>query len=170
MDLRKITFRKFARPDDVGTVGKIMKSTGFFEAVFDEIDSGKADVSDIIKNPDGEEKIIFAEVDGVPRAFAVFGRECCCDALVYMSWICVDNSLRGMGLGGKLMAEVLADIWAAGARKLLLQTSGRPQYAPTRAFYEKLGFKREAEIADYYTAGESSVFYSIYNPAFVKKS
>ena len=170
MDSHKITFRKFARPDDVATVEKIVKSTGFFEAVFDEIDSVKADVSRIIKNPDGEEKIIFAEVDGAPMAFAVFGRECCCDALVYRSWICVDNSLRGMGLGKKLMDEVLADVWAAGARKLLLQTSGRPQYAPTRAFYEKLGFKNEAEIADYYTAGESSVFYSIYNPAFAKKS
>lgn len=163
--MAEITFRKTPREGDEKLVRKIMESTGFFEAVFDELDSGEAEMREIIASPNGEQKAVFIETDGVAQGFCIFGRECCCDALIYISWICVNNALRGHGLGRKLVGEVLADCWKAGARKVLLQTSGRPQYLPTRAFYEKLGFRKEAEIADYYTEGETSVFYSIYNPA-----
>ncbi len=161
----KITFRKTPRAGDEKLVRKIMESTKFFEAVFDELDNGEAEMREIIAAPDGEQKVVFIEADGVAQGFCIFGRERCCDALVYISWACVNNALRGHGLGRKLIDEVLSDCWKAGARKVLLQTSGRPQYLPTRIFYEKLGFRKEAEISDYYTEGEPSVFYSIDNPA-----
>ena len=171
MDIKsaKITFRNTPRPGDGKIVRRIMKSTGFFEAVFDELDSAEANAEAIAGNPKSEEKLLFIEVGGVEEGFAIFGRESCCDATVYMSWLCVNNSLRGMGLGKRLMAEVLRQSWENKARKLILQTSGRPQYEPTRAFYQKLGFSKEAEIADYYTDGESTFFYTIYNPQYLAK-
>ena len=50
-------------------------------------------------------------------------------------------------------------IRASGGRRVYAETSGRPQYEPTRVFYERLGFFREAHLKDFYAPGNDKVFY-----------
>jgi hypothetical protein len=41
-----------------------------------------------------------------------------------------------------------------------IDTSGRAQYASTRAFYEKNGYVCEARLKDFYAPGDDRVIYS----------
>jgi hypothetical protein len=43
---------------------------------------------------------------------------------------------------------------------MFAETSGRPQYAPTRACYERLGYRLSALLKDFYAPGDYKVIYS----------
>ena len=57
------------------------------------------------------------------------------------------------------MDETERLIRAMGGRRVYAETSGRAQYEPTREFYLRLGFDREAELADFYAPGDAKVFF-----------
>jgi len=159
----EITFRNKVVKSDPETVRFITKSTGFFEAVADEIDCAVGDVSDVLEH--GEEAAgsyyIFMELDGETIGYASYGSVECTDGLFFMYWIVVRGDIRGKGYGKLLMRRAIEEQKARGARKVVLQTSGREQYLPTRKFYIACGFTREAEITDFYLKGESTVYYTI---------
>jgi hypothetical protein len=48
---------------------------------------------------------------------------------------------------------------AAGGDRMYIDTSGRPQYAPTRAFYERNGFRCDATLRDFYATGDDRIIY-----------
>jgi len=48
---------------------------------------------------------------------------------------------------------------ALGARRVYADTSARPQYAPTRAFYEASGYAPTAFLEDFYAPGDGKVIY-----------
>ena len=71
-------------------------------------------------------------------------------------WIVVDRAGQGRGAGTALMAEMEQRI-AGRARKVVVETSGRPDYQPTRGFYERHGFRQVGRIADFYAPGDDQV-------------
>jgi hypothetical protein len=46
-----------------------------------------------------------------------------------------------------------------GARYIIAETSSLEKYLPTRLFYEKNGYSKDAFIADYYQPGDGKVIY-----------
>ena len=74
-------------------------------------------------------------------------------------WIVVDATRQGHGMGTQLLAEVESRLTAHDARLLMVETSSRADYAPTRAFYERRGFTRAATIPGYYAPGDDLVIY-----------
>ena len=48
---------------------------------------------------------------------------------------------------------------AGSARLIVVETAGRPDYRPTRAFYEARGYRRAAVIPDFYAPGDDQVVY-----------
>jgi ribosomal protein S18 acetylase RimI-like enzyme len=44
-----------------------------------------------------------------------------------------------------------------GGKLILIETSSKPNYLPTRRFYRKNGYKRVAVIKDYYAPGDNLV-------------
>ena len=54
-------------------------------------------------------------------------------------WIAVDKSTQGLGLGRTLLEKSEQIIRQEGGRRIYIETSTRPPYAPTRAFYERSG-------------------------------
>jgi ribosomal protein S18 acetylase RimI-like enzyme len=75
-------------------------------------------------------------------------------------WIVVDPARQGAGLGRRLLHHVEQVLRADGGRLLVAETSGRADYALTRAFYEKHGFIRAATIGSYYAPGDDLVIYT----------
>ena len=104
---------------------------------------------------------LFAEIENRVVGYVSFDSVPCSDSAFEFEWIAVDNGLRGMGIGKKLMEKSFEIMRSQGGRKAFLQTSGRPQYLPTRKFYEKCGFRHEATLEDYYVVGDPCFFYSI---------
>ena len=48
---------------------------------------------------------------------------------------------------------------AGSARLIVVETAGRPDYRPTRAFYEARGYRPAAVIPDFYAPGDDQVVY-----------
>jgi ribosomal protein S18 acetylase RimI-like enzyme len=74
--------------------------------------------------------------------------------------LAVAPARQGQGLGRRLVAKVEQAIGGAGARLLLVETSGEPSFMRQRRFYSRLGFRREARIRDYYQAGTDKVIFA----------
>ena len=75
-------------------------------------------------------------------------------------WIVVDGGRQGAGIGTLLLREVEGRLKADACRLVVVETSSRADYAPTRAFYEHRGYTRAATIPAYYAPGDDLVIYT----------
>ncbi|MGS2719143.1 GNAT family N-acetyltransferase [Paraglaciecola aestuariivivens] len=76
-----------------------------------------------------------------------------------MLLIAIDTEYQGQNIGATLMAYAEQVIAQQNARVLLVETSGLAEYARTRAFYPKCGYKQVARIPDYYAEGDDKVVF-----------
>jgi len=74
-------------------------------------------------------------------------------------WIVVDPARQHQGVGTKLLEAVEAQLRADGCRLVVVETSSRGDYAPTRAFYERRAYARVATIPGYYAPSDDLVIY-----------
>ena len=101
----------------------------------------------------------FAEIDGVTAGYACYGPIACTVWSYDLYWIAVDPAHQGRGLGRALVEESERLIRDAGGRRVYIETSGKPQYVPTRGFYERCGYRLDVELAEFYGPGDSKVVY-----------
>jgi ribosomal protein S18 acetylase RimI-like enzyme len=81
------------------------------------------------------------------------------DGTWYLKMIAVRPERQGQGYGTALMRHVEDALRQAGQRVLLVETSGLPEFARTRAFYARCGYDEEARVREYYKAGEDMVLF-----------
>jgi ribosomal protein S18 acetylase RimI-like enzyme len=72
-------------------------------------------------------------------------------------WLAVDAAAQGKGIGTALVREVERGLHHRGARMLLVETSSRPDYSNTRAFYERCGYSEAARIKDFYAPADDRI-------------
>lgn len=153
-----ITFRYEAVPADRGHVRRIVESTGFFSPA--EVGVAVELVDErLAKGPASGYYFVFAEQDGQVIGYSCYGPIAATADSFDLYWIAVDNTRRSQGLGRKLMAESERLIALAGGNGVYVETSNRPQYQPTRSFYERFGYDRAAVLADFYGPGDDKVIY-----------
>jgi D-alanine-D-alanine ligase len=153
-----ITFRYEATPADRGHVRRIVESTGFFSPA--EVGVAVELVDErLAKGPASGYYFVFAEQDGQVIGYSCYGPIAATADSFDLYWIAVDNTRRSQGLGRRLMTESERLIALAGGRGVYVETSNRPQYQPTRSFYERFGYDRAAVLADFYGAGDDKVIY-----------
>ena len=92
--------------------------------------------------------------------FACYGPTPLTQGTFDLYWIAVDSAAKGQGVGRALMARVEDEVRALGGRMIVLDTSGRPEYEPTRAFYHRLGYTQSATVPDFYAPGDDLVIFS----------
>lgn len=97
--------------------------------------------------------------DGAPVGVAYCAPERMTDGTWNALLIAVHPTHQGRGVGAALMAAVDRMVAARGGRIVLVETSGLPAFARTRAFYRRLGYTKEARIRDFYAAGEDKIVF-----------
>jgi ribosomal protein S18 acetylase RimI-like enzyme len=75
-------------------------------------------------------------------------------------WIVVHPDAQGKGVGKSLVGYIEAQLRKRGVRKIIFETSSSERYAPTRKFYEKIGYSMEAQIKDYFAVGDHKCIYT----------
>ena len=78
---------------------------------------------------------------------------------VDLYWIAVDRSRQGTGIGTQLLRAVEEQLTADGCRLIVVETSSRADYDPTRKFYQARGYTHTATIPGYYAPGDDLVIY-----------
>ena len=91
--------------------------------------------------------------------YACFGTTPLTRGTCDLYWIAVDPSLHGGGIGRRLLDEVERALRAEGQHQLVIETSSRCDYEPTRSFYLRVGYSEEARVRDFYARGDDKVFY-----------
>jgi ribosomal protein S18 acetylase RimI-like enzyme len=75
-------------------------------------------------------------------------------------WIVVERERQNGGVGSQLLSAVEHRLRADGRRLVVVETSSRADYGPTRGFYEARGYTRTATIPAYYAPGDDLVIYT----------
>ncbi len=153
-----LAFREQVRPGDAGVVREIVASSGYFHD--HEIGVAVELVEERLQR--GRESgylFLFAERQGRVLGYACYGEIACTRGSYDLYWIAVRQDCRGQGIGGRLLREAEERIAAAGGRAVWVETSGRPQYEPTRAFYRRCGYTQEAVMKDFYDEGDDKVLF-----------
>lgn len=73
--------------------------------------------------------------------------------------IAVSKNSQGRGIGSDLIAHIEQELVLKGARILLVETSGLPEYELTRKFYPKCGYTQIAVIPEYYDTDDDKVIF-----------
>ena len=73
-------------------------------------------------------------------------------------WMAVNPTAQAAGIGTALLREMEGRL-AGSARLIVVETAGRPDYRPTRAFYEARGYRKASVIPDFYAPGDDQVVY-----------
>src|SRR5262249_2814781 len=81
------------------------------------------------------------------------------DAIHDVYWIAVDPRAQGRGVGARLLEFAEERVRALRGRGIVIETSSRLEYAAARRLYEKAGYRRAAEIADFYKPGDHQLIY-----------
>ncbi len=144
---------------DSDAVRTLVTRTGFFHA--DEIDIAVELVDEHLAHGAASGYyFVFVEIANELAGYACYGPIPCTKTAFDLYWIAVEPNYQRHGLGRLLVSEVEKRIASVGGDRIYIDTSGRPDYAPTRAFYERSGFHRAAELADFYAPGDDRVTYA----------
>jgi ribosomal protein S18 acetylase RimI-like enzyme len=108
-------------------------------------------------SPDYE--ALAAEVGGSLAGWICWGPTPCTVGTWDLYWMAVDPGLQGSGVGTALLQEMESRL-RGRARLVVVETAGRPDYLPTRRFYESRGYVAAARIADFYEPGDDLVIYT----------
>ena len=146
------------RAEDRDRVHAMVEATGVFRP--DEVEVALEVFDDAVAAPGVDYHALGAYDDDTLVGFALYGPTPCTVTTWDLYWIVVDPHAHRLGVGRRLMAESETAIDRHGGRLVVVETSSRENYAPTRAFYEALGYDRAARIADYYAAGDDLIVYT----------
>lgn len=153
-----IAIRRRVEPEDRQRVGQIVESTGMFRP--DEVSVAVELVDErLAKGEASGYHFAFAEMGGRVVGYACFGPIACTISSFDLFWIAVVPELQGQGLGRRLVDESERQIRALGGQRVYIDTSGRPQYEPTRRFYERCGYAVQAILPDFYAPGDDRVIF-----------
>lgn len=99
-----------------------------------------------------------ATVDERLMGWICWGPTPCTLGTYDLYWMAVDPTMQGSGIGAALLREMEGRL-AGSARLIVVETAGRPDYRPTRTFYEARGYRKAAIIPDFYAPGDDQVVY-----------
>jgi ribosomal protein S18 acetylase RimI-like enzyme len=153
--------RSQVRPQDARAVAEICASTGFFSEA--EIAIAVELVEDRIARGDASSyQFLFYEDPAggtAPVGYTCFGATPGTKSSYDLYWIVVHQKERGRGVGRILLEASEREIAIRGGGRVYVETSGRAQYEPTRAFYERGGYTRAAFLEEFYGPGDGKLIY-----------
>jgi len=107
----------------------------------------------------GDYPLFLTECDGRACGYVCIGRTPLTRSTWHLYWICVHPRAQGRGLGQALQRHVEEFIRSRGGERIVVETSGRPDYQRARRFYQRAGYRALGRIPDYYKLNDDCVFY-----------
>lgn len=141
---------------DQGAVRELTAATGFFS------DEEIAVAVELVAARLGQGlasgyRFIFLERDGALDGYVCFGPIPLTRSSYDLYWIAVRPAAQRTGLGRRLMHLAEDATRELGGTAMYVETSTRAQYSPTRAFYQRLGYRLAAKLPDFYGPGDGQI-------------
>jgi ribosomal protein S18 acetylase RimI-like enzyme len=106
--------------------------------------------------------IYVSETDGSTTGYICYGKRPLTEGTYDLYWIAVDPNIHGKGLGSRLVKHMEEDLMKSGAKLILIETSGKPEYENERRFYTKNGYEVQTIIKDFYRTADDLYIYRKY--------
>ncbi len=148
-----VVVRRFRADDRAGAQSALLNSDAFspeeVAVAVAMIDEGLA----------GRYELLLVERARAFAGYSCFGRAALTQSAWYLYWICVAAEARGAGFGLTLEAATTRRIAELGGSRIVVETSGRADYAGARQFYTRAGYTEAGRLPDFYAAGDDCVIY-----------
>jgi D-alanine-D-alanine ligase len=142
---------------DRGRIEDITRAVGLFRE--DEIPVALEVFDEAVREGGSQSyTAVGADIEGRLGGWICWGPTPCTLGTFDLYWMAVDPRLQGNGIGTALLEEMERRLGGL-ARLILIETTGRPDYAGTRAFYQARGYAPAATIADFYAPGDDQVVF-----------
>jgi ribosomal protein S18 acetylase RimI-like enzyme len=139
---------------DIGSLAKIADATQLFPG---EMLSGM--MEDFLSDSSSHDLWLTCETNGQAEGFCYAVPEKLTDGTWNMLALAVHPAQQGKGMGSAIVRFLEAALLARGERVVIADTSGTPEFEPTRQFYRKNGYHEEARIRDFWAAGNDKVVF-----------
>lgn len=153
MNIQKDSHIRPITPDDLPALKTVIDANELFPSdMLDEM------ISDYFSNEDSNE-YWFTYDDGKPVAIAYCAPEKMTEGTWNLYLIAVHPDYQGLGRGTSMLHHIEQRLAGRGERVLLVETSGLESFDRTREFYRKCGYEKEAQIREFYQAGEDKIIF-----------
>ncbi len=141
-------------PQDRGRIEAITRATGIFRE--DEVAVALEVFDASCRRDQTDYYTAGAETGGRLAGWICWGQTPCTEGTWDLYWMAVDPTVQGSGIGSALVERLEARL-AGKARLIMIDTSGRSDYANTRAFYQARGYSIAAVVPDFYAPNDDQV-------------
>ena len=154
----EVEFRYALKPLDRKYIREILDSTNVF---YDFEINIALEILDeyFLKEENSGYHFILAEVEGKVIGYINYGPVPCTLNSWDVYWIAVRKDIMSRGIGRELLTQAEERIKKMKGKNIWVETSGRKEYLPTRAFYEKMKYSIAAELKDFYGKGDNKVIF-----------
>ena len=148
-------------PSDREQILQILELTEVFSP--EELAIARELIDTVLTQPDQQDYRIHVYDDGgTVLGYTCIGPTPGTEGTFDLYWIAVHPALHGSGVGRALDAHIDTTIRSQGGRLVIAETSSRPEYEATRAFYRGRGYDERARIPSYYRPGDDLIVYVKY--------
>ncbi len=139
----------------------ILRATGVFSE--EEIAVATELIDAVLEHPEQRDYIIFVYEEGSRvLGYYCIGPTPATATTFDLYWIAVSPDVHGKGVGTALNDHLEALIRSRGGTLIMVETSSRTDYEPTRAFYRRKEYRELARIRDYYRPDDDLVIFGKY--------
>lgn len=152
------------RPSDRSRVAELLTSTAVFRdeevlVALELVDEALRAPATGSSAPTSTDYVVLGAFtpDDELAGYACYGPTPGTDRTWDLYWIAVDPATQGTGIGTLLLSEVERRLAALRARLLVVETSSRSEYEPTRRFYDVRGYAEAARVRAFYAPGDDRI-------------
>ena len=144
---------RFVIPTDMPSLKSVIEANGLFPSnMLDDM------ISDYFNNENSNDFWLTYE-DNQPVAIAYCAPERMTEGTWNLLLIAVHPDYQGKGYGSSILHYIEQMLAAREERLLLIETSSLDSFVRSQAFYLKCGYEKEAQIREFYQAGEDKIVF-----------
>lgn len=157
--MNEISFRYTPIKDDIDKIERILIDSTFFNE--NEIDIAISLIEEkLSKTIESSYQFIFLMLKNEVIGFCCFGYIEATDISYDIYWIAIDQKYKRNGYGSLLLEKCEKMISKNHNANIYIETSSSEKYKPTRNFYEKHNYIKEAVIKNFYKENDDKIIYS----------
>jgi ribosomal protein S18 acetylase RimI-like enzyme len=147
------------RPDEADAILKMTANVGVFSE--EELHTVRELLDGYYDSPEesGYYFVSYRVHDQV-LGYLCWGPRALSDGGYDLYWICVSREAQGRGAGRALMQRLEEEARQQQGHWIVIETSSSEHYAPARRLYERSGYQKSMELADFYHPGDNLIVYT----------
>jgi ribosomal protein S18 acetylase RimI-like enzyme len=103
--------------------------------------------------------VLVAEVNSSITGYICYGPTPLTEGTWDIYWLAVAPDKQSQGIGKTLLDFADGNIKEKDGRLILIETSSKPEYEPTRLFYQSQGYETACRIVNFYAPGDDKLVF-----------